>query len=212
MFEVFEKHIRSYVGISAEDLALIRAAGVKRTIRKWQPILQDGEVWRINCFIASGCFRMYRIDDDGVDHTLRFGIDSWWISDQESYNNNKPSEYNIEALAASTVFIWTKEKWMELMETIPSLKKFNEILLAKSYEASQRRIFSLISYPAEEKYLEFQRTYPNVAVISGSTGANAGSDAQPTRIFVPGTRKSAGLASFGKMLLLSTPSAPLRIE
>jgi len=42
------------------------------------------------------------------------------------------------------------------------LKKFNEILLAKSYEASQRRIFSLISYSAEEKYNEFQKTYPSV--------------------------------------------------
>lgn len=162
MFEVFEEHIRSHVEITNNELELIRVAGVKRALRKWQPILQDGEVWRINCFIASGCFRLYRVTGDGVDHTVRFGIDSWWISDQESYNNDKPSDYNIEALAASTVFIWTKEQWTELMETIPALKKFNEILLAKSYEASQRRIFSLISNSAEEKYLEFQKTYPNV--------------------------------------------------
>lgn len=162
MFEAFEKHLRDHVDISDEDLELIRAGSVKRTVRKWQPILQDGEVWRINCFIASGCFRLYRYSDDGADHTLRFGVDGWWISDQESYNNEKPSDYNIEALAASTVFIWTKEKWLELMEAIPALKKFNEILLAKSYEASQRRIYSLISCSAEEKYKEFQKTYPSV--------------------------------------------------
>ncbi len=135
---------------------------VKRTVRKWQPILESGEVWRINCFIANGCFRLYRIGNDGVDYTLRFGVDNWWISDQESYNNEKPSDYNIEALAASTVFIWKKEKWTELMDAIPALKKFNEILLAKSYEASQRRIFSLISASAEERYNEFQKTYPSV--------------------------------------------------
>jgi CRP-like cAMP-binding protein len=162
MFEVFEKHLRIHVEISDEDLELIHAGCVKRTIRKWQTILQDGEVWRINCFIASGCFRLFRFDNNGTDHTLRFGVDSWWISDQESYNNEKRSDYNIEALTASTVFIWTKEKWTELMETIPALKRFNEILLAKSYEASQRRIYSLISFSAEEKYKEFQNTYPNV--------------------------------------------------
>jgi len=162
MFEVFEKHLRNHVEISDEDLELIRAGSTKRTMRKWQPILQDGEIWSINCFIASGCFRLYRFSDDGTDHTLRFGVDNWWISDQESYNNEKPSDYNIEALAASIVFIWTKEKWAELMNAIPALKKFNEILLAKSYEASQRRIFSLISYSAEEKYKEFQSTYPSV--------------------------------------------------
>ncbi len=92
MFEVFEKHLRNYVNISAEELELIRAGSVKRSLRRWQPILQAGEVWGINCFIASGSFRLYRISEDGTDHTLRFGIDSWWISDQESYNNNKPSD------------------------------------------------------------------------------------------------------------------------
>jgi len=148
--------------MSDEELELVHLGCVKRTIRKWQSILQDGEVWRTNCFIASGCFRLYRLGGDGIDHTLRFGVDNWWISDQESYNNEKNSDYNIEALAASTVFIWTKEKWTELMQAIPALKKFNEILLAKSYEASQRRIFSLISYSAEEKYKEFQQTYPSV--------------------------------------------------
>lgn len=162
MFEVFEKYIRQQTEISDEDLAQIQAASVKRTLRKWQPILQDGEVWQINCFIASGCFRLYRYDSNGTDHTLRFGVDNWWISDQESYNHEKPSEYNIEALAASTVIIWTKEKWKELMESIPALKIFNEQILARSYEASQRRLFTLISSSAEEKYTEFQKTYPSV--------------------------------------------------
>lgn len=162
MFEAFEKHIRNHVEISDEDLAQIQAGSVKRSIRKWQSILQDGEVWRINCFIVSGCFRLYRFSDEGTDHTVRFGVDNWWISDQESYNHGSPSNYNIEALAASTVLIWTKEKWTELMEAIPALKQFNDMLLANSYEASQRRIFSLISYSAEEKYHEFQKTYPSV--------------------------------------------------
>ncbi|GLU50560.1 Crp/Fnr family transcriptional regulator [Dyadobacter frigoris] len=162
MFEVFEKYLRQKVEISYEDLEIIRSASVERKLRKWQSILHEGEVWRITCFIASGCFRLYRFDKNGTDHTLRFGVDNWWISDQESFNNETPSEYNIEALAASTVIIWQKDKWEELMSTIPALKLFNEQLLAKGYETSQRRIFSLISNSAEEKYLDFQKTYPSV--------------------------------------------------
>lgn len=162
MFDVFEKYLRERIEISDEDIEQIRAASVVRILKRWQPILQDGEIWRINCFIASGCFRLYRYGEDGTDHTLRFGVDNWWISDQESYNNETPSDYNIEALAASTVIIWTKEKWEQLIAAIPALKKFNDNLLAKSYEASQRRIYYLISYSAEKKYEEFQRTYPSV--------------------------------------------------
>jgi CRP-like cAMP-binding protein len=162
MFEVFANHIRQKVTISNEELEMIEAGCTIRRLRKWQSILHEGEIWRINCFIASGCCRLYRFDKDGTDHTLRFGVDTWWISDQESYNNAKPSECNIEALETSTVLIWTKEKWEELMAAIPALKLFVEQLLARGYEASQRRIFSLTSFSAEEKYLEFQKTYPTV--------------------------------------------------
>eukprot|EP01037_Dinobryon_pediforme_P009041 gene9041-9121_t len=122
-----------------EELNLIRGACIEKTLRKWQSILHDGEIWKINCFITSGCFRLYRFSPDGTDHTLRFGVENWWISDQESYNHETPSEYNIEALAAS-----------------------NENLFARSLETSNRRIYSLISNSAEEKYLEFQKTYPKV--------------------------------------------------
>jgi CRP-like cAMP-binding protein len=162
MFEVFEKYLRARVEISDEDMELIRAGSVEKKLRKWQSILHEGEVWRINCFIASGCCRLYRFGKEGNDHTLRFGVDNWWISDQESYNNEKPSEYNIEALAATTVIIWDKDKWEELTKAIPALKLFIDQLLARGYEASQRRIFSLTSYSAEEKYIEFQKTYPSV--------------------------------------------------
>lgn len=162
MFEVFEKYLRQWVEISDEEMKLIRAASFERKIRKWQSILHEGEVWKIACFITTGCFRLYRFSADGTDHTLRFGVENWWISDQESYNHEKPSEYNIEALAASTIIVWTKEKWEELRETIPALKLFNERLLARGYETSQQRIYSLISNSAEEKYLEFQKTYPKV--------------------------------------------------
>ncbi|MFD2933658.1 Crp/Fnr family transcriptional regulator [Spirosoma flavum] len=162
MSDAFENYLREWVDISDEELQLIRAASTEKTLRKWQSILHDGEVWKITCFILSGCFRLYRFDDDGVDHTLRFGVENWWISDQESYNHDMPFKYNIEALAASKVIIWTKNDWEELMMTIPALTLFNEKLLARGYETSQQRIYSLISSSAEKKYLEFQKTYPEV--------------------------------------------------
>jgi CRP-like cAMP-binding protein len=105
MFEAFEKYLQGWVEISDEELKAIREASTEKTLRKWQSILHDGEVWKITCFITSGCFRLYRFGKDGTDHTLRFGVENWWISDQESYNHETPSEYNIEALSASTIIV-----------------------------------------------------------------------------------------------------------
>ena len=123
---------------------------------------KNGETWLINCFISNGCLRIYRFGNDGREHTFRFGVDTRWVTDVESYKLKKPSLFDIEALAASTVLIWTKAKWTALMLTIPVLKEFQETLMANSSEASQRRIYSLTSSSAEEKYIEFQKTYPSV--------------------------------------------------
>jgi CRP-like cAMP-binding protein len=162
MFDVFEHYIRQHIDLTAPELEMLRAKSVVRKLRKWQSILHEGEIWRLNCFIASGCCRLYRFSEDGTDHTLRFGVENWWMMEQESYHTQQPTAYNIEALAATTVITWTKEVWEELMRAIPALKTFSEQLLTRSYNANQRRIFSLISYTAEEKYLEFQKTYPQV--------------------------------------------------
>lgn len=162
MFETFEKYLRDWIDISDEEMQVVRAAAKEKTLRKWQSLLHDGEVWKFNCFIAGGCFRLYRTDQNGTDHTLRFGVENWWMTDLESYNQGTASEYSIEALAASKVIMWTKGDWEQLMVTIPALKLFSEKLLARAYESSQRRIYSLISHSAEEKYLEFQNTYPSV--------------------------------------------------
>lgn len=162
MFEVFEKYLRGFADISEEEMALIHAAATIKQLRKWQSLLHNGEVWKNMCFICNGCFRLYRYDQNGVDHTMRFGVENWWMTDQESYNHEKPSQYNIEALAAGTIILWTKPQWDELLSAIPALKRFYEHLTARAYETSQQRIYSLISASAEERYLEFQHTYPKI--------------------------------------------------
>jgi CRP-like cAMP-binding protein len=162
MFDVFAQYIRQQAALTAAEIEVLRARSVVRKLRKWQSLLHEGEVWRLNCFIASGCCRLYRFSEDGTDHTLRFAVENWWMMDQESYRTETPSVYNMEALAATTVITWTKPAWEELMHEIPALKTFSDQLLSRSFEAGQRRIFSLISSPAEAKYLEFQKTYPLV--------------------------------------------------
>lgn len=162
MFTVFEHYIRQQAALTETEVEWLRARSTVRKLRKWQSLLHEGEVWRLNCFIASGCCRLYRFSEDGTDHTLRFAVENWWLMDQESYRTETPSVYNMEALAATTLITWTKPDWEELQQAIPALKTFSEQLLSRSFEASQRRIFSLISFSAEAKYREFQQTYPLV--------------------------------------------------
>jgi CRP-like cAMP-binding protein len=162
MFDVFAQYIRQQAALTEAEIDVLRARSVVRKLRNWQSLLHEGEIWRLHCFITIGCCRLYRFSEDGTDHTLRFAVENWWLMNQESYRTETPSVYNREALTATTVITWTKQTGEELMRDIPALKTFSDQLRSRSFEASQRRIFSLISSPAEAKYLEFQQTYPLV--------------------------------------------------
>jgi CRP-like cAMP-binding protein len=78
MFDVFAQYIRQQAALTEAELDVLRARSTLRRLRKWQSLLHEGEIWRLNCFIASGCCRLYRFSEDGIDHTLRFAIENWW--------------------------------------------------------------------------------------------------------------------------------------
>lgn len=161
-FIIFKDYLKDKANISDDELSKITNAASIRKLRKWQTLLNDGDMWRKMSFISQGCCRLFRYDSKGVDHTVRFGVESWWMTDLESFNSDRPSLYNIEALSSSTLLIWSKEDWLRLQEEIPAFKIFYECLVSKAFEATQERVYTLISKNPEEKYTKFQNKYPHI--------------------------------------------------
>lgn len=163
MFETFGKYLMEKADLTIEEVGLIRAVSIEKKIRKRQYLLQEGDVCHYNCFIVKGCLRLYRISEDGNEHILRFGVEDWWISDQESYNTGKPSKNNIDALESCEVILIDKQDFTRLKAGMPKFSSFTEKLKARSFDASQNRILSNISHTAETKYLNFTTDFPGIA-------------------------------------------------
>ena len=162
MFEEFAKYLREKANLDEEEIDAVRAVSVEKKIRKRQYLLQEGDVCHYNCFIVKGCLRMYTVGEDGVEHIVRFAVESWWISDRESYNNGYPSKCNIDALENSEIILIDKPDFLHLLMTIPKLKIFIDNLLARSYDAIQNRIIGAISFSTEEKYQNFIERFPGI--------------------------------------------------
>lgn len=161
-FEIFESYLKDNSGLTAQELDQVRAVVVNRRLRKRQYLLQEGNVCHFNCFVAKGCLRNYRVSEDGNEHILRFAVENWWMSDQESYNNGTRSKNHIDALEDSEVLLIEKQDFNNLLNNIPNFKDFIFDLKARSFDASQNRIMSNISDTAEEKYSNFIEMYPDI--------------------------------------------------
>jgi len=162
MFEKFEQYLIEQAGLNEQEIAAVRAVSIEKKIRKRQYLLQEGNVCVYNCFVVKGCLRLYFVSEDGNEHILRFAVENWWMSDQESLNNGVPSRSNIDALEDSEVILISQADYINLQMTIPKLCEMIERIKARSLEASQRRILSNISFSAEEKYKNFIKTYPDI--------------------------------------------------
>ncbi|SDE97750.1 cAMP-binding domain of CRP or a regulatory subunit of cAMP-dependent protein kinases [Mucilaginibacter pineti] len=162
MFEVFEKYLREKAGLDAEEIKAVQAVSIEKKIRKRQYLLQQGDVCHYNCFVVKGCLRMYTVGDDGTEHMLRFAVETWWISDRESYNNESPSNCNIDALENCEVILIDKLDFVHLLTSIPKLKDFIDRLMARSYDAIQHRVIGAISYTVEERYHHFMKRFPDI--------------------------------------------------
>jgi CRP-like cAMP-binding protein len=162
MFEYFANYLTEKAGLTSEELKQVEMVTLTKRLRKRQYLLQEGDNSPYNCFVAKGCLRLYRVDEDGAEHILRFAIENWWMADYESYNSGNPSKCNIDALEDSELLLIKKEDLDALYKAIPNLQSFREKLEARSFDASQNRIMSIISNTAEKRYDNFIKSYPQI--------------------------------------------------
>lgn len=163
MLHIFKKYITEKVPLSGEEWAIIESVATIKKLRRHQYLLQEGDIWRCHAFVCEGCLRTYRTDDRGIEHIHQFSIENWWAGDKESLMNGTPSKYNIDAIEDTVVLIIRKDDFEMLCHKIPAFNELVHRILVRSLNASRERIHNAISLTAEEKYLNFIQSSPNLA-------------------------------------------------
>ncbi len=163
MFELLHEHILKRIDLTDEEFARCTSFFVPRKLRKHQFLLQEGDVCKCLAFVVKGCLRLYSVDDKGEEHVIQLAIEDWWISDPYSALTGEPSEYNIDALEDSELLILDRDAEEKLLREIPKFERLFRLLLENRFGADQRRIAAVLSTPAEERYLNFLKTYPAIA-------------------------------------------------
>lgn len=162
MFENFERFILTQVALTPDDLQFIRSLSTTKKIRRRQFLLREGEVARYKIFVCKGLLRTFSRAADGTEYTMRFAAENVWTTDHESYYHQIPAKFNIDAIEDTTVILWTKENFIELVAAIPALNTYVSDVMAGSINAIQGRVLGNISYTNEEKYQDFIDTFPDV--------------------------------------------------
>lgn len=131
-----------------------------KSLKRKEFLLRQGEVCRNESFITKGCLRAYTIDENGFEHVIMFGVESWWISDLSSFLTQSPASYFIDALEDTEVLQISKADLNRLYVQVPAFERFFRIIFQNAFVAQQNRINQNLSFTAEERYLSFLEKYP----------------------------------------------------
>ncbi|RYY65146.1 MAG: Crp/Fnr family transcriptional regulator [Chitinophagaceae bacterium] len=162
MYERMLDNVRRRIDLNPEEEAFFCSLLHRRTVRKRQFLLQEGDVCRYEYFVDSGCLRAYTIDAKGAEHVLQFAVEDWWIGDMNSFITQSPARLAIDALEDSEVLCMDKASWDLLFERVPKFERFFRILLQRAFITLQERVVSAMSDDAEERYRQFRERYPQL--------------------------------------------------
>lgn len=162
-FEPFIGYIKRIVQLSDEELAEFLGAFTLKKVKKKQFIIQPDFVTKHRSYVVQGALRSYVIDKEGVEQTIQFAVDDWWISDINSYLYQKPATMFVVALEDSTLVQIEFEAEKNLKHNNHKFETFFRIVAEKTAAFHQRRIISALTRTAEERYADFLQSYSTVA-------------------------------------------------
>ena len=126
-------------------------------------MLQAGDQGKYFAFIAKGAMRMYSVDENGIEHIVRLGIENWWMGDRESFVMRTASMYHIEAWEHCELLCVTREGAIDLAKKVPAFGEMKEQLDERNQMANNRRLTSAISATAAKRYDDFVDCYPELS-------------------------------------------------
>ena len=162
MFDVFENYLRDYGIFGYGELDLIRSVSFCKTLNKKEYLLREGDICRHKTFVCRGCLRSYHIDNNATEYTLNFAIERHWINAEVSFPISENGSTIIDVLEDSEVIQWSNENFAMLLARLPAFNLFYRKYLEASLNERQRRIVSILSNNAQERYEYFINNFPQL--------------------------------------------------
>jgi CRP-like cAMP-binding protein len=162
MHPKLREHIEKIVPLTDDDFALTNKHFIRKSFKKHQFLVQPGEPVPYNYFLLSGLTKLVYTDEDLKQHILAFSMDDWWDTDMQAYYTRTKATLSLECLEDTEVLCLSLDDYQALCTALPKIEHF---FLEKSvfgFIAAQRRILSLMTSSAEERYKQLIHRHPSL--------------------------------------------------
>lgn len=160
MSHIFKQHLEKFISISDEEFETILTYFKPLQVSKKENLLQEGQVCRQHYFVLKGCLRKFFINEKGVEITTEFAIETWWLTDNKSFEFQSESPFSFQAVEKSEVLVIDFHSQEKLLQDFPVMERYFRFVYQRAYAAVQMRLKFLYNYSKDELYFHFIRLHP----------------------------------------------------
>jgi CRP-like cAMP-binding protein len=155
-------HIEKILPLTDEEFSFVSAHFSTRKYKKHQYLVQEGDEVK-HCFLViSGLLKLVYNDDNGKDHIVSFAMEDWWESDYYAFYTQSTATMSLQCIEDTEVYCFSFDNYKKLCAEFPKIEHFFLQKTNFGFLAAQRRILSLLTSNAKERYEQLLKQYPSL--------------------------------------------------
>ncbi|HEY8915979.1 MAG TPA: Crp/Fnr family transcriptional regulator [Chitinophaga sp.] len=161
-YAILQTHLQSRAPLTTEECDMIISRFRLKKVKRKQFIIQPEYVAKHRNYVVQGALRAYVTDENGIDNTIQFAVEDWWITDYNSYIYQQPATMFVTAIEDSLILQLDFESEKMLKAANHKFETIFRIMAERTAAFQQRRIISALTRTAKERYQDFADRYPLV--------------------------------------------------
>jgi CRP-like cAMP-binding protein len=110
--------------------------------------------------VLSGLLKLVYTDNTAKEHIVSFAMEDWWESDFCAYYIQTESTMSLICLENTEVLCLSLKDYWNLCDSLQKMEKFFLEKANFGFLGAQRRIISLLTSNAKERYEQLLKQYP----------------------------------------------------
>ena len=160
MSKELRQHIEKIISLTDDEFNFVLSHFTAKKFKKHQYIIQAGDFAPNDHFIVRGLLKASHSNEQGKTHIVQFGMEDWWISDPQAYHYETRATLNVDCLEDCETLYISLQNREKLCTEMHKMEFFFRKKTTAGYVAMQKRVLSLISNSAKERYELLLQQYP----------------------------------------------------
>ena len=156
------KYLNSISPLQDETWESIKTVFFETTLKKGDYFINDGEIAKQIGFLENGIIRAFYRNNEGTEYNKHFFIDNNLVGGYSSLVTKQPNKIIQQALTDCKFLTANYAEITNLYDLYPDFERVGRRLAEHYFVDKEQREIEIVLMNADERYLIFQKEYPQI--------------------------------------------------